>query len=126
MEIKAYLLIFTIISSIIGVNLVLLLDNSQYAQNSIIEEVSKETSLIECYACKGNGQIECTACGGTGKIIISKDCKRCYGSGKIYQNNSITNCTDCKDGKITEKVLCNVCNGSGLIKCNKCNGKGKI
>lgn len=136
MKMKIYLTLLVIISIISPTYLALGSVDQVDPEIKIVEDISQskytssndipKKSTIKCKNCNGKGIIECTACKGCGEKVESRDCKTCGGSGKIYKNHNITNCTDCHDGRIVESSICNICNGLGRGKCQICRGDGII
>ena len=82
------------------------------------EEAEKEIKELEsrketCTKCYGNKIVPCSKCNGEG-LEIEKEtilCKRCTGVGRI-----------------SVRVTCNYCQGTGNVrpKCYSCNGKGRL
>ena len=58
--------------------------------------------------------VKCPVCGGTGFIASQADCRRCKGTGFMYN-----------DGV---QVICNACHGTGKAgsQCLNCRGTGKV
>ena len=81
-------------------------------------KIAKETALITCPYCKGEGEIyhRCERCSGTGFIACSscrgvkhingRKCDICDGSGKVH-------CLLCDSGRILE--YCEECGFSGYV-----------
>lgn len=134
MEIKSFLFLLVIISTIIIIYWTLGFLNQVDPEINLSpdiwgvssDNIYHEMVKTKCGNCNGKGVIECPQCKGSGETVNSTDCKACDGSGKIYKDHNISKCMDCDDGKIVNKSMCLACNGPGHIKCYICRGDGII
>ena len=136
MEVKTYLFLLIIISTVTLIYSTIGSNYQNNQENHIYNEIIKfnnlnydnfsKDAIKQCPNCNGTGIIVCPQCKGSGKIITSTYCKYCEGTGKIYQNHTIIDCPYCQNGTIETSTVCNQCNGTGYIKCPLCGGTGII
>ena len=86
-----------------------------------------EEHHVLCPECHGRGHITCTRCNGQRQVILTKDCPKCAGIGKIRRGMDLETCPKCRGrGKIRVRADCPRCLGKGVTLCPTCKGEKKV